>query len=184
MPKVGSKYQVVAHGMSVETLREQRRCIDAVNAASADGLVLLQGAEVEILRDGSLDYPDEILEGLDFRVASLHNPYGQSEAELAVRMRHALEHPAVDLLGHPAGRRPGKRDSFPMDVPALVAAAAARGKVIEVNSSPERLDLDGSYNRLLPPAGVITARRGGLPAADGLTSRPLEGLCAWKSGRR
>lgn len=200
-----SRSLVVAHGMSVEALREQRRRIDAINAASTDGFVLLQGAEVEILRDGSLDYPDEILEGLDFCVVSLHNPYGQSETELTARMRHALEHPAADLLGHPTGRRLGKRDPYPVDVPALVAAAAACGKAIEVNGSPERLDLDGTYNRLLPPAGVIasldsdahsaaglggaeyaviTARRGGLTAADVLNTRPLEGLRAWKSGRR
>lgn len=200
-----SRSLVVAHGMDLEALREQRRRIDAVNAAATDGFRLLQGAEVEILRDGSLDYPDEILAGLDFCVASLHNPHGQSGVELTARVRRALEHPAVDLLGHPTGRRLGRRDPYPLDLPALVALAAAQGKAVEVNGSPERLDLDGEHNRLLPPAGVpasldsdahstdglaaaeyavLTARRGGLTAADVLNTRPWEEIQAWRARRR
>ena len=200
-----SRSLVVAHGMSLAAVREQRLRIDALNAASTDGFVLLQGAEVEILRDGSLDYPDEVLAGLDFCVASLHNAYNQSTEELTARLLCAVEHPAVDLLGHPTGRRLGKRDPYPVDVPRLVAAARAHGKAIEVNGSPERLDLDGTYNRLLPEAGVpasldsdahspaglaaaeyavLTARRGGIGPAAVLNTKSLEELRAWKARRQ
>lgn len=200
-----SRALVIAHGMSLDDLRAQRRRIDELNGAWGDGFRLLQGAEVEVLKDGSLDYPDEILAQLDFCVASLHNTYGQSAAELTQRSLRAIAHPAVDLLGHPTGRRLGKREAYPVDVPALVDAAKRHGKAIEVNGSPERLDLDGVHNRLLPAAGVlacldsdahspeglagaeyavITARRGGITPEFVLNTRPAEELLAWKQARR
>ncbi len=200
-----SRSLVVAHGMSVDSLRERGRRIADYNAAHPGGPPLLHAAEVEVLRDGALDFPDDVLAELDFVVAAMHNGYGQSGAELTARSIRALEHPAVDLLAHPTGRRLGRREAFPVDVAALVAAAARHGKAVEVNGSPERLDLDASYARTLPEAGVpasldsdahsvdglaaaryavITARRAGLRPSDAINTRPLQALLARRGGRR
>ena len=196
---------VVAHGLSAERLRAQRREVDRLNAAADDGFVLLQGAEVEILRDGTLDYPDDALAALDFCVASLHNAHGQGAGELTARLLRALAHPAVDVIGHPTGRRLLRRDPQPLDLDRVAEEAARRGKALEINGSPERMDLDGALARRARASGVrwfaldsdahspagladarwaiATARRAGLGPADVLNALPLDALHAWRARR-
>jgi DNA polymerase (family 10) len=196
---------VVAHGLDLERLRAQRAAIEALNAGAGDGFVVLQGAEVEVLRDGSLDYPDEALAALDFCVASLHNPYGQGAVELTARLLRALHHPAVDVIGHPTGRRLLRREAQPVDVARLAAEAAAAGKALEINGSPERLDLDADLARPAREAGVrfcldsdahaagglgdvgwavTTARRAGIGPEAVINALPLAELRAWRARRR
>jgi DNA polymerase (family 10) len=196
----------VAHGLDPQRLAAQRQAIDAWNAGhTGDGPVLLQGAEVEILRDGRLDYPPEALFRLDFCLAALHQTYGQSGPELTRRLLAALEHPAVDLVAHPTGRLLGERPPQPVDLDALADAAARLGKALEIDGSPERLDLDAAAARRAAARGVpylslssdahtldglgdvrwavATARRAGLGPDRILNALPLEALRAWRARR-
>ncbi len=196
---------VVARGQSVERLRAQRREIDRLNRAAPAGFRILQGAEVEILRDGSLDYPDDVLAELDFCVASAHQAQGQDGAELTARLVRALANPAVDVIGHPTGRRLRRREPQPVDVPRLASEAARLGKALEINGSPERVDLDADQVRGARAAGlrwccldsdahtpeglghiawaVTAARRAGLGPEDVVNAWPLERLRTWRRRR-
>jgi DNA polymerase (family 10) len=149
-----------------------------------------------------LDYPDESLADLDFCVASLHNTHGQGGAELTERLLRALAHPAVDVIGHPTGRRLLRRDPQPVDVSRLAAEAARLGKALEINGGPERLDLDADLARPARAAGlrwfcldsdahspeglagthraVVTARRAGLGPADVVNALSLDALRRWR----
>jgi DNA polymerase (family 10) len=198
-----SRSLVVAHGLGPEELRRQRREIEA--AAAASGLRILQGCEVEVLRDGSLDLDDATLRDLDFVIASLHSRFGQDGPTLTRRAVAALSHPLVDMLGHPSGRRLPEREPYPLDLDRVIEAAADHGKALEVNGSPERCDLDGAWVRRarargVPLAvvsdahsvaglaarayGVRTARRGWLGPEGVLNARPAAELAAWLRRRR
>ncbi|BAS28330.1 DNA polymerase/3'-5' exonuclease PolX [Limnochorda pilosa] len=143
----------VAGGLSPERLLAQIERIERLNR-TLEGFRVLVGTECDILADGTLDYPDELLERLDWVVASIHSRMGQDAETLLARYRRALESPWVDAVGHPTGRLLGRRDAMEVPVEGLVELAARRGAALEINASPERLDLDSRWARVAAQAGV------------------------------
>jgi len=115
---------------------------------------VLAGSEVNILPDGSPDYPDEVLERLDWVVGSVHTVFRMSGKEMTKRVIAAIEHPLVDCIGHPTGRLIGRREPYDIDVEAVAEAAAASGTMIEINGNPNRRDLSEHHARLAAQAGV------------------------------
>jgi DNA polymerase (family 10) len=138
-----------------ERLREQIARIRELSRAEAvGGITLLAGSEVNILPDGRLDYDDEILAQLDWVVASVHSSFGLDRAAMTARMIRAIEHPLVDVIGHPSGRKIERRPPYAFDAEAIIAAAAATGTLLEINASPDRRDLDETHARAAAGAGV------------------------------
>jgi DNA polymerase (family 10) len=131
----------VAGGLDREGFRRQRRAIDRLNR-ELDGFRVLAGAEVDILPDGSLDLDDDTLWSLDLVVASVHSSLTLAAAAQTRRVLRALQHPAVDILGHPTGRLIGRRAPMALDLEAIARTAADHGVLLEVNAQPDRLDLD------------------------------------------
>ncbi|HET9298743.1 MAG TPA: PHP domain-containing protein, partial [Candidatus Polarisedimenticolaceae bacterium] len=131
-----------AGGLSAARVRDQHAAIDALNTRLGGALRVLKGIEVDILADGSLDYPDDVLASFEIVVASLHSRFSLPEAEQTARVLRALENPHVDVLGHPTGRLLLARDPYAIDLAKVMEAAAEHGVAIEVNGHPNRLDLD------------------------------------------
>ncbi|NLT04754.1 MAG: PHP domain-containing protein [Solirubrobacterales bacterium] len=119
-----------------------------------DGFTVLSGSEVNILPDGSLDYSDELLDQLDWVIASAHTSFGMSEDEMTRRIVTAIEHPAVRAIGHPTGRMLGRREPYAVDMDRVIEAAARTGTFLEINANPNRRDLDDVYAREAARAGV------------------------------
>jgi DNA polymerase (family 10) len=182
----------VANGLTPDRVRKQWTEIDKLNA-KYDGFTVLKGTECDILPDGSLDFDDDLLAGFDYVVASVHTHFGQSRAEMTQRILRAVAHPRVTMLGHMTGRLLLKRDSYAVDIDAVLKAAAQAGTIIEINASPWRLDLDwlhvkqardlGILFAINPDAhstgelanlrfGIDVARRGWLTAHDVLNTLP------------
>lgn len=147
----------VAGGMSPERLARQRAEIEAVNARLGARLRVLAGAEVEVLKDGTLDYPDELLAGLDLVVASLHTGLRQPREQVTRRMLSAIRNPHVDIIAHPTGRLLPDRDPADLDMEAVLTAAAETGTIMEINADWHRLDLDDVYVRRAIELGVRLA---------------------------
>jgi DNA polymerase (family 10) len=137
-------------------LLEQIELIHRLNE-QIDGITLLTGTEMEIRRDGSLDFPDEVLARLDWVIASVHSGFNQSEEQITGRIVSAIENPHVDCIGHPTGRLIGKREPYAVDLEAVFRAAARTGTVLEINSFPERLDLVDAHARRAIQLGVTLA---------------------------
>jgi DNA polymerase (family 10) len=114
--------------------------IDRIND-QIDGIKILKGIESDILPDGSLDYPDDILGLFDVVVASVHSNFNMKQSEMTRRIVYALMSPFTTILGHPTGRLLLARDAYEIDIREVIDAAAALGKVIEINANPYRLDL-------------------------------------------
>lgn len=188
----------IARGLTEARIRAQRRAIEQLNQRLAPFRVL-HGIEVNIRRDGSLDYPDEVLREFDVVTASVHSGFDQSEEAMTARILAALRNPYVDILGHPQGRLLGKREGYAVDLEAVLAAARETGVALEINSQPDRLDLDDVWARrarangvrlvvdtdahatgqlALLRYGVAVARRGWLERQDLLNTRPLADLLA------
>src|SRR5881409_958569 len=148
-----SRSQIQAHGIDEKKLFAQVAAIRKLNK-KFDGFRLFAGVECDILRDGSLDFPDEILSQLDFVVASVHSALGLSEAEMTGRMVRAMENPFVTMLAHPTGRLLLKRESYQIIIPAILEAAARTGTWIELNAAPKRLDLDWRWWPMAKQKGV------------------------------
>src|SRR6266478_2061478 len=140
-----SKAAAYAGGLSEDSLRRQHEEIDRLNEEYAGRLRILKGTECDILKDGSLDYSDEVLASLDFVVASIHSQFNLSPQEQTQRMLRAISNPYVDIIGHPTGRVLLERDGYTLDLEAVIDAAAAHGVCIEINADPSRLDLDWRY---------------------------------------
>jgi DNA polymerase (family X) len=179
-----------SHGFGDEVSPEQlRRQIELVREAddSIAGIRLLAGSEVNILPDGSLDYEDELLARLDWVIASVHTSFGMGEQAMTERMIAAIEHPLVDAIGHPTGRKIERRRPYAVDMTAVIEAAARTGTMLEINANPDRRDLNEIHARAAARAGVrilidsdahgverlaeirwgvATARRAWLTAAD------------------
>jgi DNA polymerase (family 10) len=193
----------VASGLTPERLRAQRAEIDALNARWED-FCLLQGCELEIKADGSLDFADEILAELDFVVASVHTSLRQERAQITQRVMNALHNPYVDVIGHPSGRILGQREESAVDLDAVIEVAAGTGTALEVNSIPARLDLDDAHVRRAIELGVkiavnsdahhaggldslhyglATARRGWATASDLINTMTLDEIRAWRQAR-
>src|SRR6266404_2616070 len=148
-----SRSSVQGHGMDAEKLLEQVTAIRKLNK-KFDGFRVFAGVECDILRDGSLDFPDKILSQLDFVVASVHSVFSLSESEMTQRVIRALENPFVTMLAHPTGRLLLKRDPYQIDILAVLDAAARTGTWIELNAAPKRLDLDWRWWPLAKQKGV------------------------------
>ena len=200
-----SRAATYAGGMSIERVAEQHLEIDALNAKLGKTFRVLKGIEVDILADGSLDFPDEVLKSFELVVASVHSRFNLGAGEQTERMIRAASNPYVDIIGHPTGRLLLTRDPYPLDLFALIDAAAERGVAIEINAHPQRLDLDpaglrhglasGMRTAINPDAhateglrdiayGIDTARRGWCTANDVLNTLALPELQKWLSRRR
>jgi DNA polymerase (family 10) len=185
-----------SHGFGDHVTADQLRArIEEIHALNEriEGIEVLIGTEVNILPDGSLDYPDELLAQLDWVIASVHTSFRMPAGEMTERMVAAIEHPYVDALGHPTGRKIEARPPYEVDVERLIEAAARTGTMIEINASPDRRDLNEIHARAAAQAGVrilvnsdahsvtefdlrrygiATARRAWLTAADVANTRP------------
>jgi DNA polymerase (family X) len=160
-----------------------------------DGIRLLIGTETNILTDGALDYEDSLLEQLDWVIASVHTSFGMGEDKMTERMIAAIEHPLVDAIGHPTGRKIEQRQPYAVDVSRLIEAAARTGTMLEINAAPDRRDLNEVHARAAAEAGVTilidsdahsvrnlelmrygvwTARRAWLEPAHVANTRPWE----------
>src|SRR5437763_10039995 len=148
-----SKSSIQAHGIDAVKLRSQIAAIRKLNK-KLDGFRVFAGVECDILRDGKLDFEDEILSELDFAVASIHSVFNLPEAEMTKRIIRAMENPFITILAHPTGRLLLKRDTYLVDVPAVLEAAAATGTWFELNAAPKRLDLDWRWWPLAKQKGV------------------------------
>lgn len=142
----------ITRGLSPERVEEQRAEIARLNAQLTP-FRILHGTEMEIRADGSLDYPDELLERFDVVVASVHTSRGQSSEQLTRRTLAAIENPHVDVIAHPTGRIVNRRDPVSLDWPRVFAAAVQHRTALEINGSP-RLDLDDSLARAARSAGA------------------------------
>jgi DNA polymerase (family 10) len=136
-----------------ELLRQVERVAEA-NEQLGDGFTVLAGSEVNILPDGSLDYGDELLGELDWVIASAHTSFGMSEDDMTKRIVTAIENPRVRAIGHPTGRMLGRREPYPVDMDAIVYAAARTGTFLEINANPNRRDLHDVHARAAAAAGV------------------------------
>lgn len=188
-----SKRVSMALGLDAKRLRAQWKEIDLWNA-SARGFTILKSIELDILEDGKLDLPDDVLREADYVVASIHYGMKQKEKELTRRVIGAIRHPFVDAIGHPTGRLVGKRESYPLAFDDVAQAAADHGCLLELNGHPERMDLPDTLAAAAKARGVRfvlstdshhpnnlgfmryavdLARRAGLEAGDIANARPL-----------
>jgi DNA polymerase (family 10) len=163
-------------------------------------LRVLAGVEVEVRADGSLDYPDEALAGLDLVLASLHTGLRTGREKTTARLLAAIRNPHVDIVAHPTGRLIGRREGADLDLEAIFRAAAETGTALEINADPNRLDLDDVHARRAVQLGVklslgsdthraegvgaldygiATARRGWVSAADVVNAWPLDKVLEW-----
>ena len=156
-----SRSSVYASGLSIERLKEQGLKIDELNGkggwASDGGIRLLKGSEVDILPDGNLDYPDEVLAELDFVIVSVHSRFNMGITEMTGRIIKAMQNPHVNVLGHLTGRLLLSREGYPVNVAEIIEAAHENNVVIETNANPRRLDLDWRHLRRVKEAGVKVA---------------------------
>ena len=147
-----SRSLAITNGLSLERLEEARRLVQRLNHKLAPFVILL-GTEMDILQDGSLDYPDDTLATLDYVSASVHSRFKQPESEMTERIVRAVSHPLVDTLNHPHGRLLGARAAYAVDMRRVIAVAAAAGCALEVSADPARMDLDGGWARRVRVAG-------------------------------
>ncbi|HEY4098107.1 MAG TPA: DNA polymerase/3'-5' exonuclease PolX [Baekduia sp.] len=184
--------------VSPDQLKRQIEAIHAVND-KLDGIQVLAGTETNILPDGSPDYDDDLLAQLDWVVASVHTSFGIGQAEMTRRIVTAIEHPLIDCIGHLTGRKIESRPPYDLDADAIFAAAARAGTMIEINSAPDRRDINDVHARAAKAAGVpiiintdahgvstqgnvrwgvATARRAGFAAADVANTLPWKRFAA------
>jgi len=149
-----SKSSFQANGLNEQRLRAQIAEIRALNAEFEGHFRLFAGSEVDILKDGSLDFEDDLLAELDYCVASVHNVFNLPEAEMTKRIIRAIENPHVTMLGHVTGRLLLQRPAYAVNIPAIIDAAAETGTIIELNASAWRLDMDWRWWRLAKEKGV------------------------------
>ena len=198
-----SKSSRIANGLTPERLTAQIQQVREINA-EFDGMEVLAGSEVDILKDGSLDFPDELLAQLNIVIASVHGGLSMSELEMTDRIIRAIENPYVTIIGHPTGRLLGRRPGYAVNLEAVIDAAAAHRVALEINAAPSRLDLEPSPVRLARDRGVLlsvntdahsipdlgraifginVARRGWLEKADVLNTYSLATVKEIMAGR-
>ena len=205
--KMGYRYLVVsdhskslhiANGLKDDELLEEIEEIDKLNK-KFKGFILLKATEVDIKADGSLDFPDKILEKLDIVVASIHSGFKQGREKITERMIAAIRNPYVNIIAHPTGRLISKREGYEVDLDKVIAACAETGTALEINCFYDRLDLSDINCRKAKDAGVMIAistdahhtdqmwmmelgvgiaRRGWLEARDVINTLPLDKLMA------
>jgi DNA polymerase (family 10) len=193
-----------ANGLDVARVRRQHEVIDRLNAAT-DSCTILKGSEVDILPDGSLDYPEDLLRQFDFVVASVHSRFSMPQAEMTARIVKAMHNPYVSMVGHLTGRLLLAREGYAVDIGTILDEAIRLGVVIELNANPHRLDPDWrhlrhTYGRGLmvsinpdahSPAGLAdvtygvgVARKSWLTAEQILNSRGLADVQVWLQEQR
>ena len=193
----------VANGLTPDRVRQQRKQIQALQRRLGNRLRLLHGTEVEILADGSLDFPDDVLAAFDLVTASVHSSLRQPRERVTARMIAALRHPHVDIIGHLTGRMIGTRDPADLDLEAVFQAAAEQGVALEINAHPERLDLNEAHARRATELGCLlaintdahrpehfalreyglgVARRAWVTRANVVNAWPLEQVLRWAKG--
>ncbi len=143
----------IAGGLSVERLGEQERYLRALNEKT-DKIEILSGIEADILSNGNLDYPDEILAARDIVVASVHSGFRQDREKITGRVISAMKNSHVDIVAHPTGRLIGRREPYAIDMEEVFAAAVKYGTALEINASPDRLDLSDRYVRRAAEMGI------------------------------
>ncbi len=189
-----SKHLGVAHGLDRKRLAEQIEQIDRLNEKLRGRIQILKSIEVDILEDGTLDLPDEILSQLDLRVASIHYKLDLPESKQTERVIRAMDNPLFNIFAHPSGRLIGTREPYAIDIERIMEAALERGCFLEVNAQPRRLDLTDTACRQAKEMGlkiaistdahskggleqmrfgVWQARRGWLEREDVINTRPL-----------
>lgn len=151
-----SKSSYQANGLDEKRLLAQVAQIRELNK-TYDGFRLFAGTECDIRKDGVLDFDDEILAQLDYVVASVHNSFTLTEEEMTARVVRAMQNPYVTMLGHLTGRLLLSRESYRLNIPAVIEAAAATGTIIELNANPRRLELDWRWWKLAKEKGVKCA---------------------------
>jgi DNA polymerase (family 10) len=149
-----SKTAVYAKGLSIERVLQQQEEIENLNKKLAP-FKIFKGIESDILSDGSLDYPEEILKRFDFVVASVHSAMKMDEEKATNRLIKAIENPYTTILGHPTGRLLLSRSGYPLDFKKIIDACAANKVIIEINANPLRLDLDWRWHRYAVENGVL-----------------------------
>ena len=199
-----SKTAVYAKGLSEERVLAQHQEIDELNRKISN-FKILKGIESDILFDGSLDYPDELLATFDFVIASVHSAFKMNEEKATSRLIKAIENPYTTILGHPTGRLLLSRNGYPINYEKVIDACAANQVIIEINSNPLRLDLDWRWHQyalekgvtlsINPDAhsikgfhdthfGILAARKGGVSASNCLNALNLEGITAYFKQKR
>lgn len=189
-----SRRLTVAHGLDPQRLRKQMHEIDQLND-ELKGIVLLKGVEVDILEDGHLDLPDDVLSELDLVVGAVHSKFNLSRAKQTERILRAMDHPHFTILAHPTGRLLDSREPYDVDMLKIIRRARERGCFLELNAHPERLDLLDIYCQMAQDEEVLVAvssdahsaqdldnlvygigqaRRGWLEKQDVLNTRPLK----------
>ncbi len=148
-----SKHVTVAHGLKPEQVREQVREIDKINK-KLKGFTVLKATEVDILEDGSLDLPDEVLAELDLTVCSVHYKLNLPLKQQTDRIIKAMENPHFAILAHPTGRLIGQREPYPVDMEEILKTAQRKGRIVEVNAHPDRLDLNDAHCKMAKDLGV------------------------------
>ncbi len=148
-----SRSAIYAGGLGVEKIKAQHAEIDFLNE-KLKPFKIFKGIESDILADGSLDYPDDVLEVFDFVIASVHTRFSQSKEEMTARIIKALENPYTTLLAHPTGRLLLEREAYEVDLEKIIESAIKNNVIIEINSNPKRLDLDWSYLNLAKKQGL------------------------------
>ena len=195
-----SKSSFQAGGLDEARLAKQLEDIAKLNASKKYRVRVLSGSEVDILKDGSLDFTDEVLGRLDFVVASVHNLFTLDRDAQTARIIKAIENEHVDMIGHLTGRLLNKREPYEVDIAKVIDAAAANDTIIELNANPWRLDLDWRWWRRAAEKGVLCsinpdahdvdqlafaahgvriARKGWLTPAQVLNTRPLPEVLTW-----
>lgn len=170
-----------ANGLNVERIRRQHEEIDRLNRDLAP-FKILKGIEADILPDGSLDYPDEVLADFDYVVASVHSGLKMDRDKATRRLLRAIENPYTTILGHPTGRLLLRREGYPIDYQAIIEACAAQGVVIEINANPFRLDLDWRRVHQAIEAGCLLSINPDAHEIDGLHDVRYGLLTARKGG--
>ena len=187
-----------SHGFNNDVQPDElRRHVEHIRGVEEPGITVLAGTETNVLPDGSLDYGDDVLEELDWVIASLHTSFRLPESEQTERVMRAMEHPLVDAIGHPTGRMIGRREPYALDLDRVIEKAVETGTFLEINANPNRRDLNDVYARAAAEAGVTlvidsdahgadtlhnmrygvaTARRAWLTAAHVANTRPWSEL--------
>ncbi|HET6316884.1 MAG TPA: PHP domain-containing protein, partial [Chloroflexota bacterium] len=199
-----SQNLAMTRGLNPQRLREQRALVNRINHKLAP-FVVLHGTEMDILLDGQLDFPPEVLVELDYVSASVHTGFRQPEKTMTERMSRAICEPWVNTLNHPHGRKIRRREGYAVDMQTVIETAARVHCALELNATPDRLDLNGDWARRAKALGahftvssdshsikdfdymqfgIGSARRGWLTAEDVLNTRPLEELRQLLAQRR